>query len=702
MPISPLAPRRSRPACISPVAALFAAAAIATAGPLVAQQPSNMFLDFVRAQAESLRSGDRAAATREAWEARRTTIRGELTKSWGGFPAEPAPLDSIKHGELKRDGYRVEKITFQTLPGVRMTANAYVPDRPGKLPAVLGVHGHWRGAKQDPVPQARCIGLAKLGFFVLMVDAFGAGERGVGKALGEYHGEMTGATLLPLGRPLAGIQVYENMRAVDYLRSRPEVNPERIGVTGASGGGNQSMYAGTFDERLGAAVPVCSVGNYRAYLGAACCMCEVVPGALRYTDEGDLLGLAAPRGLMVVSATGDAPQFSVGEAKKSLARAGEIFALYQKPEHVRHTIIESGHDYNRPMREAMYGWMTKLLKGEGDGSPIAEPEIKTEDPETLRCYPGETRPDDYVTIPKFAGAEARKLIAARSAPKSAGEWQTARTRLVETLERDVLGGTPPAGPLELKTRDVDGARETTFVAEPGITLTAVRTPAAGKSLADKPTRLAVVLDLDGMQKGPSAKLGSTLSAKGGSVVRLDLRATGALAVRGDLIGAAPDHNSAEWALWIGRPLLGQWTVDVRRTLDALAADLNGLPEEVAVVGAGDAGLVALTSAALDSRIKKVATVATLSSYVTDAPYRGHRLGILAPGILRDAGDVPVLAALVAPRPLLIVDAVNSVGAKLPAAELPKAYEFSRQAYQSVGASDRLRLASESDDWSAGL
>ncbi|MFM7870006.1 MAG: prolyl oligopeptidase family serine peptidase, partial [Planctomycetaceae bacterium] len=101
--------------------------------------------------------------------------------------------------------------------------------------------------------------------FVLAVDAFGAGERAIGKQLGEYHGEMTAATLFPVGRPLSGIQVYENGRAVDYLISRPEVDAQRIGITGASGGGNQSMYAGAWDERFKAVAPVCSVGTYQAY-----------------------------------------------------------------------------------------------------------------------------------------------------------------------------------------------------------------------------------------------------------------------------------------------------------------------------------------------------------------------------------------------------------------------------------------------------
>ena len=238
------------------------------------------------------------------------------------------------------------------------------------------MHGHWRGARLDPVLQKRCIGPAKLGFFVLAVDAFGAGERGIGKNLGEYHGEMTAATLFPVGLPLSGIQVYENMRAVDYLLTRPEVDGSKIAITGASGGGNQSMYAGAWDDRFGAVVPVCSVGNYQAYLGPACCMCEVVPGALRFTEEWGILGMTAPRGLMVVNATKDAIQFSVAEAKKSLAVTAVVYKLYDKPASVRHTIFDWHHDYSQAMREALYGWLTLHLKGKGDGSPIPEARIQ--------------------------------------------------------------------------------------------------------------------------------------------------------------------------------------------------------------------------------------------------------------------------------------------------------------------------------------
>ncbi|MCA9047959.1 MAG: acetylxylan esterase, partial [Planctomycetaceae bacterium] len=395
------------------------------------------FAAFVRAAGAELRSGDRVPESLPDWERRKQQLRQQLETAWGGLPSEPAPLEARILDRLSRDGYDVEKIVFQTFPGVFMTANAYVPHGDGRRPAVLCVHGHWRGAKQDPHVQARCIGLAKLGLFVLAVDAFGAGERGLEKALGEYHGEMTAATLLPPGRPLSGLQVYENQRAVDYLLTRPEVDGDRLGITGASGGGNQTMYAGAWDERFRAVVPVCSVGNYQAYLHAACCMCEVVPGALTFTEEWSVLALTAPRALMVVSATRDAFQFSVGEAQKSLVQVRPVFELYGCPQNVRHAVFESPHDYNREMREAMYGWMTLHLKGQGDGSPVPEPPHQTEDPEVLRCYPGDSRPDDWLTLPQFAAREARELLQhTRAADKPTETTEQRRQQL--TVQRRKL------------------------------------------------------------------------------------------------------------------------------------------------------------------------------------------------------------------------------------------------------------------------
>ena len=521
-----------------------------------ATKPDNAFLNFIKASAKELRGGDKVPHTKAAWMQQRQEIRAKLLKAWGGFPKQHAPLQYQHRGELQRDGYRVEKIVFQTLPGVYMTANAYVPERKGELPAVLCVHGHWRGAKQDPNVQARCIGLAKLGFFVLAVDAFGAGERGLEKKLGEYHGEMVAATLYPTGKPLSGLQVYENMRAVDYLLTRKEVDGDRIGITGASGGGNQTMYAGAWDERFKAVVPVCSVGNYQAYLGAACCMCEVVPGALQFTEEWGVLSLTAPRALMVISATRDAFQFSVGEARKSLEFVRPVYGLFGQIGNVRHTIFESPHAYNAPMREAMYGWMTLHLKGEGTGSPIPEPKMKLEDPEDLRCYPDESRPGNWMTIPRFAAREGRKALGSKPVPTSADAWREWTMVMRRQLNERLLGRTMPMGFQEKNTA--------VFRPEIGIELNAGEVP----KRKNRREPQFVVLTMDGAEAAKSHPIAKALSDAGHKVETFSLRATGEHAHHRDQIRRAPDHNTAEWSLWLGRPLLGQWVQDVRAFLNS--------------------------------------------------------------------------------------------------------------------------------------
>lgn len=529
------------------------------------------FLDFIRAQAKQLRADDQPPKSLDEWNRQRQQLRRKLIKSWGSFPKDACDLEPRIVGTLKRDGYRIEKLLLQTRPGVLMTANAYVPDSPGKHPAVLCVHGHWRHAKSEPVVQARCHGLAKLGFVVLMVDALGAGERGINKPLGEYHGEMVAGTLWPSGLSLAGLQVYENMRAVDYLQSRPEVDADHIGVTGASGGGNQTMYVGAVDERIKCVVPVCSVGTYQAYLGPACCMCEVTPGALSYTEEWGVLGLVAPRGLMLINATRDGIQFSVGEAKKSLAGARRVFDLYGKSQNAKHAVFESNHDYSQPMREAMYGWMTLHLKGEGDGSPIAEPKFKTEAAETLRCFPGNSRPDKFVTLPQLAAAEGRRLNANRKVPTHGEQWESELMLMRESLVR-VLGGLPRTQPTDFKRWDKDGSRYFSFTPEPGITVQARQLQTGAKNV--KKRGLAVLLDLDNGTSAATSQLAAKLVEADWNVVVPDLRASGK-GFNGGNIGRAVDHNTAEWSMWIGRPLLGQWVKDVISLLDVTEKHARG-------------------------------------------------------------------------------------------------------------------------------
>lgn len=664
--------------------------ALVLLGTATAAEPANAYLEFVRQQANARKATYPAVSTIDEWTARRAEIRAALARAWGNWPAPP-PLEPRLIGTFERQGYRVEKLVFQTLPGVWMTANAYVPQQPGPRPAILQVHGHWPGAKQDPVVQARCIGAVKQGYFVLVVDAFGAGERAIGKELGEYHGEMTAATLYPVGLPLSGLQVYENGRALDYLATRPEVDPARIGITGASGGGNQTMYAGAWDERLRAAVPVCSVGNYRAYLGAACCLCEVVPGILNTTEESGVLGLTAPRGLLIINATRDATQFSVEEARKSIDEAAPIFALYEAADHLRHTTFESGHDYSQPMREAMYGWMARFLTATGDGAPVPEAPIVTEPPEDLRCFPGDSRPTDWVTLPQFAATEARRLLAEKNTPAYIEALHRDRTKLCERLANEVLGGFPPVSALDVRVEPAagDASRVMHFRSEPGIDL-----DAHGATFTA--SRVALLLDLDSQQAAEKSGEAAALRDAGWEVITLDLRATGALAWPNDTVGGAPDHNTAEWALWIGRPLLGQWTHDVRRTIDALVETAGHTPAGLAVVGRGPAGMVALCAAALDVRITAAVAVNTLASFVTETPYRNQRLGIVAPGMLPALGDVAHLVSLIAPRRVVIAGGVRGDGTALDAAAQKETYAVPAAVWSASGAPTEFILLAQPD------
>src|SRR5262245_16587978 len=393
----------------------------------------NAFEEFTRAQARKLRDGDSPPKSREEWEKRRRNLREQIQSAIGPADDKPCDLEPRILGTLQRDGYKIEKLVFQSRPDVWVTASTYVPKLAdgAKAPAVLVVHGHWAGARRDPVVQARCLGLVKLGFFVLAVDAFGAGERYTKPARGTYHGALYGATLWPVGHTLLGMQVYDNRRAVDYLLTRKEVNG-KIGITGASGGGNQSMNAGAMDDRLLAVAPVCSVGNYQAYLRAACCVCEVLPGALKFTEEGDVLGLIAPRALLVLNATRDGIQVGPAEAQKSVARTKEIYKLLGEEHKVRHDIFESVHDYNQPMREAMYGWMTLHLKGEGKGEPIAESAHTIEKPDDLACFPDPNdRPTGSLTPPLFAGKVGRELVAKvdKLAPDHPEMWEATANHL---------------------------------------------------------------------------------------------------------------------------------------------------------------------------------------------------------------------------------------------------------------------------------
>ena len=195
------------------------------------------------------------------------------------------------------------------------------------------------------------------------------------------------------------------------------------------------------------------------------------------------------------------------------------------------------------------------------------------------------------------------------------------------------------------------------------------------------TPLAILIDLDGAEKAASSALASEIRRNGWGLVTLDLRATGKLAWPSDKIGRAPDHNTAEWGLLIGRPLLGQWVHDVRRLLDALGQANGASPTEVVLIGDGPGGLVALCAAAVDRRVARVAAVGTLLVTTwSEGPVRRPE----ASGSWR-AGDRARCRGRRPPRPWLVRDPTASgvlaggvAGAtgQLPADQLRRSYRAS--------------------------
>jgi dienelactone hydrolase len=670
---------------------------------------TDSYARFIRAAARSRLGQIVTPATLKGWDERISRVQAGLLRSFGRIPAVDCPLEPNVLGTLVRPGYAIERLTFQSRPGVHVTANLYRPDPlRDPSPAVVSVHGHWPWARMDPHVQPRCIGLARLGYVVLAVDAFGSGERAIEPGPGTYHGALVGAALWPVGTPLLGLQVYDNRRAVDYLLSRPEVDPKRLAITGASGGGNQSLYAGATDERLAAVVPVCGIGTYDSYLETACCVCEVNAGGATYAATGDLLAMIAPRAVLVISATRDAVQFSVGEAAKSVAHARERFRLLGRQAAIRLTAIESGHDYNQPMREAMYGWLELWLRGRGAGDPVREPELKLEEIETLRCFAaGTPRPRTIVTVPEFARREGMaRLAALPKAPDHVEQWKAEAERMRSGLRDQVLGGFPNRAPLQTQRTGPPDQVLVSITTERDVLSTGILSTNkhhhSGTALLVCPEELR--------QPGTGAKklmalgkIRSSWRSAGLGILETSCRA---LPTLNPIVGV-PDHTVAEWGLWAGRPLLGQWVWDIIRWLDFLdetrsagarpGLDGAGPSRPYVLIGVGAMSLPALLAAGLDDRVSAIACTDGLVSFVgqTARPWSGVPMGLLAPNIL-DIGDVGRLAALVAPRALAYSGAVEPEGEAATPDRTLTAFAFSRSIYQLMGVADRLRLAEPAD------
>ncbi len=339
------------------------------------------------------------ARTRADADRARPALRRRLAQSLGyrQFPWPPR-LDARTVGELRRPGYRIEKIVYHTFPGTLVPAHLYLPETVrGRAPAVLFYTGHWwADAKTRPDFQAFCINMARFGFAVLTFDAFGQGERGISN---RDHRRTEG---LLAGVSQQGFAEYETQCALEYLRSRKEVDPERIGMTGASGGGYNTWITAALDDRINTAVPVVGTSDFYEQLSVCRALdwykanehCHFVAGLIRYANNHEFVAMAAPRPLLVVAATQD-QSFPIAGVRKIAEYGRNLYTAYGAGQ--RFGFFEdssSGHGYQQPKREAAYGWFLRWLLGRGDGKPVPEPATETEASNSaeLRCFaPGENQ-----------------------------------------------------------------------------------------------------------------------------------------------------------------------------------------------------------------------------------------------------------------------------------------------------------------------
>jgi dienelactone hydrolase len=328
------------------------------------------------------------------WNDRAQTIRDSMV-SWTGPLPERTPLNARVTGRIDRDNYTIEKILFESRPDYLISANLYLPKNfIGPRPAHLNVIGHAKIGKADERYQRMSIALVRKGFVVLTIDQLGQGERQVeeystwGGAPGNAH-QITGIKAFICGTHVFNIMVWDAIRAVDYLVSRPEVDPEKISMTGSSGGGMMTTYILPFDNRISVAVPTCNPNtwSYRVHANLATDHEQVFFGALESSIDprGDPLFAQAPKPLLLNTTTDDNlnPPRGVWDLNTWLYKS---YSSHGVPEKVSASMVRAGHAYNKEQREITYSWILRWTGN--DPADFREEDASLENEEDLWAAKG--------------------------------------------------------------------------------------------------------------------------------------------------------------------------------------------------------------------------------------------------------------------------------------------------------------------------
>jgi cephalosporin-C deacetylase-like acetyl esterase len=614
-----------------------------------------------------------------AWRERRPQVDLALRKAIGleRLP-ERTPLNSRSIASYDLGDYVLENLIFYSRPDLPVTANLYRPKvlTPGKHPAIVCPLGHYLdGGKANLEYQFLAIKLAKLGFFVLIYDAIGHGERLIP---GNTHHEA-GFALLPLGQTIAGWMVWESMRAIDFLLTLPEVDATRIGVTGNSGGGLNTLFTAALDERVRAAAIAGYVFHFNHWIkyAGSHCTCCYLPGLYHAMEWFEIASLTAPRALLMLQGERD-DIFAIAGARKAGRETETVYSLLGYKGSARFDEIPSQHHaYSQPFRERMYGWMLLHLTGHGDGQPISEGSIQPlpESDERLLCDKSKTLMSGVPSVVELARRQAQQAISDLSSADLPKLRQAAQ-RFIAQLTQPPDPEPHYLMPLSFeKAANAKGVPEKIFFLSedgqhvPGLLWLPSRRQAPYSTL--------IIVNDEGKTTVAESGMAEPLLERGFAVLSVDLRG------RGETLGKSGNHFdnnfhlAAHSVMW-GRPIAGRRALDLKRTVDFVESREDLSSKDLVVVGIGDEALTALLAAADDPRIKAIACAGYYNSFLSqmvaakvasraelvrvwnssamlwgrlDAGDFRADLGSVIPSVLLTA-DVPEIASLVFPRKLL--------------------------------------------------
>jgi dienelactone hydrolase len=368
-------------------------------------------------------------ATRDAWSARAAYLRAHILATAGLVPMpEKTSLKPVIFGDVKRGEYVVSKVYFESLPGFFVTGNLYRPAAEGVYPAILSPHGHWTYGRLENTPTnsgpGRAINLARQGFVVFTHDMIGYGDsQQLPHTFGGRREQLWGLSL-------GGLQLWNSIRAIDFLETLPFVRRDAIAATGESGGGTQTFLLAAIDDRIRVAAPVNMISLHMQ----GGCLCENLPTLRLDTNNVEIASTIAPRPLLMISATGDWTKETM-EVEYPAVRA--IYQLFDAADRVHAVRIDAEHNYNRASREAMYAWMARWMKKAPADVRVEERAFTVEPLQDLLVFHQRPRPDNAVTREQLTDAWIAASKRQLEQPPSA--WSFLQRR--EALQH-VLGWTP--------------------------------------------------------------------------------------------------------------------------------------------------------------------------------------------------------------------------------------------------------------------